>query len=432
MQKFYLALFLFFGATTLRSSANDEKVTRIKECYSTFAKYDFKLCEVYWNCTVSELLSNWKFGINRKLIYNMEASIFAHTPMWLRVASGKLHCIPIKKNSKYRMKIYRALHYINRLNRILRDFPKSIPEATEWLSHHSDWVKVPQNAMYPPVFAVSGDKSHNDIPGVPFMSFSDSISKHENIAFEKRYDSISTFHQQWRRRTSSAFFRGSLSDCSASLSLHRGDLNYCPRAKVVLEAARVKSNLLSGIKLVKGKFPFSDLDRCSLCQGDKLSGDEFVGELHKYKYLINFAGAGNWSRRLSLLLRSGGMIVQAESTGYQFYDFRLEPGVHFIPFDPEIGRIGAGNLISRLEWARKNDHLAEEIAQRSASFGRSCLSEGSIDYFVTKLLGEYGALLRGDIEEKSMIDLSPCFCGNEVDRCKTAKLCKGVIDRCWY
>ena len=263
------------------------------------------------------------------------------------------------------------------------------------------------------------------------MYFSDSFSKRENIAFEKYYGTRTTFHQQWKKRSSSAFFRGSLSDCLPTMSSYNGNLNYCARAKVVLEAGRRESSLLSGIKLVKGTYPFDELNKCSLCQGDKLTGDKFVSELHRHKYLINFAGAGNWSRRLSLLLRAGGMIVHAESSGYQFYDFRLKPGVHYITFDPEIGRSGAGNLIARLEWARSNDNLAEVIARRSASFGRACLSEQSIDYFVAKLLGEYGSLLRGDIEKKAMIDLSSCFCGDKGDRCKPSKLCNGVIDKCW-
>jgi hypothetical protein len=263
------------------------------------------------------------------------------------------------------------------------------------------------------------------------MSFSDSISKRENIAFEKYYDSSNTFHHQWRRRSSSAFFRGSLSDCLSSLSLHHGDLNYCARAKVVLEAARVRSKLLSGIKLVKAVYPFDELTKCTSCQGDKLSGDQFVDELHKHKYMINFAGAGNWSRRMGLLLRSGGMVLHAESPGYQFYEYKLKPGTHYVPFDPDIGRSGAGNLISRLEWAKNNDVLAEEIALRSRTFGRECLREQSIDYFVRKLLGVYGALLKGDFERKSMIDLSSCFCEYEMVGCKPSKLCQGVIDKCW-
>ena len=261
------------------------------------------------------------------------------------------------------------------------------------------------------------------------MSFSDLISKHESIIFQKYHDSFNTFHHQWRRRSSSAFFRGSLSDCATALSTYHGDLNYCARAKVVLEAARVQDNLLSGIQLIKGTYAFDELTKCSACQGDKLNAEEFVVELHKHKYLINFAGAGNWSRRMSLLLRSGGMIVHAESPSYQFYDIRLKPGVHYIPFDPDIGRTGAGNLISRLEWARNNDIVAERIARRSEAFGRVCLSERSIDYFVSKLLGAYGALLRGAFKKESMIDLSPCMC--ERERCKPSKLCEGVIDRCW-
>ena len=401
------------------------------KCNSMFTKYDLNSCKVYWDCTIRELLSDWKFGINRKLIYKMDVGIYAHTPMWLRVVSGKLYCVPMKPKKNFRLKIYRALHYINRINRILGKFPKSIPEATEWLSHQSDWVKSPRNKNYPPIFAISGDKNYNDVPGIPFMSFSDSISKRENSGFEKHQSSARAFHQEWRKRSNSAFFRGSLSDCFLSLSLYRGDLNYCARAKVVLEAARSENSLLSGIKLVKGAYPFDELAKCSLCQGDKLNGDEFVGELHKHKYLINFAGAGNWSRRMSLLLRSGGLVIHAESPGYQFYEFGLKPGVHYIPFDPGIGHDGAGNLISRLEWASSNQNLAEKIAQRSRTFGQVCLSEQSIDYFVTRLLGDYGALLSGEFLKKSMIDLSSCFCGYKMERCKPSKLCKGTIDKCW-
>lgn len=427
--KLFVAMFFFLSSILLLSCTNDLKVIGLEDgCNSIFTRYDLSSCRIYWDCTIRELLSDWKFGINRTLIYKMDVRALGHTPMWLRIVSGKLYCVPIQ-NKKFRFKIYRALHYINRLNRILREFPKTIPDATEWLSHHSDWVKVPRSKNCPPVFAVSGDENYNDIPGVPFMSFSDSISKRENIVFKRYHHSSITFHHQWRRRSSSAFFRGTLSDCATALSAHHGDLNYCARAKVVLEAARVQNNLLSGIQLVKGAYAFDELTKCSLCQGDKLNEEDFVGELHKHKYLINFAGAGSWSRRMSLLLRSGGMIVHAETPGYQFYDFRLKPGVHYIPFDPDIGRNGAGNLISRLEWARSNDVLAEEIAQRSETFGRVCLSERSIDYFVSKLLVAYGALLRGAFEKESMIDLSSCICKGE--RCKPSKLCQGVIDKCW-
>ena len=404
------------------------------ECNTDIDQYEPSSCKIYWDCTIQALLQDWMTGVKRTSIYDMDFGLLAHTPMWLRVTSGKLYCVPVQETAgtKFRLKLYRALHYINRLNRILRAFPKYIPDDTEWLSHHSDWLKVPKNISQPPIFGVSGSKLYNDIPGIPFMSFSDAISHSENSAFNKFSEQAGSFHKQWKTRRSSAFFRGTLSDCSAAISLHNGDINYCSRAKVIFEAAQSKSPLMSNIKAIPSlSMHIQSFKNCSRCTGEKLSGDSFVRELHSHKYLLNFAGAGNWSRRLSLLLRSGGLIFQAESPGYQFYDMGMRPGTHFIPYDPGIGRRGAGNLLSRLVWAKQHDSLAEAIAQRTKTFGSMCLKEQSIDYFVRELLRRYGQLLQGTVKKVFMIDLTSCLCSERKKRCKPSKLCKGVIERCW-
>jgi hypothetical protein len=115
----------------------------------------------------------------------------------------------------------------------------------------------------------------------------------------------------------------------------------------------------------------------------------------------------------------------------EFYELGLRPGTHFIPFDPDIGRSGAGNLLSRLVWVNQHDSFAEAIAQRAKTFGSICLTEQSIDYFVRQLLRRYGQLLQGSIKKVFMIDLTSCLCSERMKRCKPSKLCKGVIKRCW-
>ena len=163
----------------------------------------------------------------------------------------------------------------------------------------------------------------------------------------------------------------------------------------------------------------------------QLNETSFIGNLLNYKYLLNFPGAGNWSRRMSLLLRSGGAIFQSENQGYQFYDFNLKPGLHYIPFDSEIGKIGAQNLISRLNWAEQNDEIVQIIGSRSSSFGINCLSEQSVDYFVAKILSKYSNMFVGDAINLTSIDLSACRAKSHQESEKIGKLCKGVIEKCW-
>ncbi|CAL6340132.1 unnamed protein product [Bathycoccus prasinos] len=164
---------------------------------------------------------------------------------------------------------------------------------------------------------------------------------------------------------------------------------------------------------------------------DSIRGEKFAYELLKHKYAINMPGAGNWSRRMSVLLQSGSLVFQAESPGYQFYEFGLSPGSHFIPFDPEIGKLGAGNLIPRVEWATRHDDTAKKIAFRGFSFVQYCLNEGSIDYFTRTLLRKYSALLNGILSNVSLVDLSECSCYRAKKPCRISRLCKGIIDKCW-
>ena len=124
------------------------------------------------------------------------------------------------------------------------------------------------------------------------------------------------------------------------------------------------------------------------------------------------------------------MIFQSERRGYQFYEFELKPGVHFIPFDPQIGKPGFGSLLSRLEWAQNNDRTAEQIARRAQSFGKACLTESSIDYFVSKLLAEYSKFLVGKSLSYPLVDLSSCV-AHKSSRFKLSKQCEATIQKCW-
>ena len=131
---------------------------------------------------------------------------------------------------------------------------------------------------------------------------------------------------------------------------------------------------------------------------------------------------------MSLLLRSGGLVFHAETSGYQFYEVELKPGIHYIPFNPELGHFGAGNLVARLLWAKDNDDISKKIAKRSESLATNCLNEENIDYFVAILLRKYSYLLKGRALNYPLVDLSQC---HESEPRNIARLCKGLIDKCW-
>lgn len=133
---------------------------------------------------------------------------------------------------------------MNRLNRILKYSAEKIPSGTEWWTHYSDWVKSPLKNDSVPIFGIAGSRGYGQVAGIPFTSFSDAIFKRESETFQR----MEYFRKTWGQRSNSAFFRGSLSDCQASLRDFRGDVNFCAKAKVILEATKSKNPLTKSIK----------------------------------------------------------------------------------------------------------------------------------------------------------------------------------------
>jgi len=401
------------------------------DCKSVEDTYDAESCKLFWDCTSKGLLRPVNRSIFRESLGELDIEKIGHTPLWLRIHSGKLYCVvhPGFVKKKYRVKIYRAAHYINRLNRVLSQRKFWIPSGTEWWTHYSDLVKVAPDNTSPPIFATSGAHGSADIAGIPFMSFSDKKSQHENRAFQK-LEKDPTFYSNWAKKKKVAYFRGALSDCADAVSKHAGDLKFCARAKVIYHAVNSQDPLLSGISS-SSEFRETGMSvDCKRCRTLSITSEEFVTNLLTHRYVLDFAGAGSWSRRMSLLLRSGSLIFQSESRGYQFYEFALQPGVHYIPFDPEIGKSGSGTLLSRLRWAQNNDRIAERIARRAQSFGSFCLAESSIDYFVSKLLTEYSNFLRGNSIPYPLVDLS-CCSSHKNTPFKLSRQCSDAIEKCW-
>lgn len=399
-------------------------------CISAVSSYNGKACEIHWNCTVQRLLSPWLLqnrSINRATLHKLNVSRIGHTPLLLKVSKGKLYCVRqpglrgIKEN--LRIKAYRASHYINRLNRILKSDFNAIPDKTEWWTHQADLVKIPleHDSIPFPVFSYGGAENYADIAGIPAAALSDKMGIRELRYLNEIPET------PWNKRLNVAFFRGSLSDCGVARETLGTNINNCVRAKVILEADRSKHPLLKDIG-ASSSFQSAGINiTCSRCEKGKLTSPEFVKNIRSHKYLLNIPGVGQ-SRRMAQLLRSGGVIFQAENKGYQFYDINLKPGVHYIPFDPERGVPGVGNLVSRLEWAIRNDKEVQNMAERVKSYAENCLTEQSVDYFAAAILEEYSNLLTGVAPKLPLVDLSECVVKRSSQ--SISRLC-GIVQKCW-
>jgi len=100
-------------------------------------------CKIHWKKTAKELLIPWaESGVQRESLGRVPLAALTHTPMWLRIVKGRLHCVrdPRFKRLRLRMKLYRAMHYIIRVNRVVDS--RGLPEGTEWWTQHSDFLKV--------------------------------------------------------------------------------------------------------------------------------------------------------------------------------------------------------------------------------------------------------------------------------------------------
>ena len=78
-----------------------------------------------------------------------------------------------------------------------------------------------------------------------------------------------------------------------------------------------------------------------------------------FKYLICTHGpATHWSNRFRALLSTGALVLKQHGTLYEFWEYELEPYVHYLPVKADLS-----DLIQQLQWARDNDDQARTIAQ---------------------------------------------------------------------
>lgn len=108
--------------------------------------------------------------------------------------------------------------------------------------------------------------------------------------------------------------------------------------------------------------------------------------LGEYKYLIVLTGLnGNaLADRLSLFLSYSNAVILLQDSTYKYhFSSQFKPWVHYVPIS-----YSTGDIIDKIEWLQKHDHIAEKIANNGKVFADSYLRlEDHFCYIATALEG---------------------------------------------
>ena len=117
-------------------------------------------------------------------------------------------------------------------------------------------------------------------------------------------------------------------------------------------------------------------------------------ELCAHKYIIVVEGNGPASSRLVHLLRHCRSVLLVQETPLRlFWMAEFQPFVHYVPIAENLE-----DLYDRIEWARRNEDIAQRIATNAHEFALKHLNDGFVSRYVNELFRTYAGLLKFDVQ----------------------------------
>ena len=113
---------------------------------------------------------------------------------------------------------------------------------------------------------------------------------------------------------------------------------------------------------------------------DFLPVKNFQNAHTQYKYQLNIDGTVA-AYRFPYLLAGGSLVLKQDSAYYEHFYHQLEPWVHYVPVERDIGA-----LMEQLKWARGNDKKAREMARNAAQFVQDHLLPEQLYCYIFQLL----------------------------------------------
>ncbi|KAJ7583090.1 glycosyl transferase family 90-domain-containing protein [Mycena floridula] len=100
-------------------------------------------------------------------------------------------------------------------------------------------------------------------------------------------------------------------------------------------------------------------------------------DIYKYKYAFDIDGNSF----------SGRSLVFKTTSFTEFFDFWLQPYIHYIPILPDLS-----DLVEKVEWAIENDAAAREIQESGRLFAAEILTDAQNDCYFSAVLLEWARL----------------------------------------
>jgi len=263
-----------------------------------------------------------------------------------------------------------------------RDFPILKKDFTEPFNHifDSDKVKIEEQFRFEkmaPIFSKSITSEFADI----LLPTNDDWLMASGLYFihgcSDSYHKWNKINTDWNSKKEICIFRGSATGCGNTIDnnmrLKAADISFdYPQlldAKIIDWNARVKKYKNKPIEIINP-------DNFRFTLGNKINNIE----KSNYKYILYIDGNVS-AFRLSSELSMNSVILIVKSDYKLWFSDKLEEYVHYVPVLEDLS-----DLISKIEWCKKNDKECKKIAGNAMAFFNKYLTkDGILDYMSSKL-----------------------------------------------
>lgn len=287
--------------------------------------------------------------------------------------------------------------FINR-----RDFPILTRNGTEPYTHiYGDNIELKSHKYnkYIPILSMCVSDKFADVL-IPTHEDWARVKSQEGVFFPLKCRNYKyNFNLNWDTKKSIAVFRGSNTGCGFNL-------NNNMRLKLAQMGVKYPQFLDVGItnwslRIRKNKeSPYLQIPNVeNLKLVDRLNPEQ----QSNFKYIINIDGHVS-AFRLSLELSMGSCILMVESPEKwkMWFSDMLQPYVHYVPIKADLS-----DLLTQIEWCRKNDNKCKQMAQNSLNFYNKFLTKKGILDNLEKTLFTLHGEMYGSIDLNIQTQLDP-------------------------
>eukprot|EP01040_Poterioochromonas_malhamensis_P006298 gene6298-6777_t len=363
------------------------------------------------NCNIGEDCAKRLSSFLNDKTYPQGEHLYTGFYYWvrlLRIMGGKLYLDWPWGRDRFKTQLFGELDELFFVLERLSDVPDSVFLFGTQQSY------LPWRIPFP-AFSESPSFKSNEMPFPWMESFRDALHLYRHMAREKNFSeaTYSDYYKDkvlpWNQKIAKAGFAASMIDTRQILfdiAQHRPDLfeaSWISGDHVVVEPWNPASSeggvSKDSIKKMAEKNitnPDNEVEEIGYAKQLFRSRAEHGVAFRPghYKYLIVlFGGFGNKQhyatsgRLASYLAHSGAVVLLQQSEFNYHFSARLKPWVHYVPIS-----YSTADVVSKIEWLKAHDDMAQRIAANARNFGRSYLRLEDYYCYISTALYTIGAL----------------------------------------